>query len=101
MIVFRFEIIRIVDNENFEEFLTKLMDIVNSSFNIDELIPNPKILKKNLRSLYRAKVTIIEVSKDVNLLKINELVNPLQIFEMTFASLRKTKGITLKGIKQI
>ena len=46
MITFRFEIIRIVDNENFEEFLTKLMDIVNSSFNFDELIPNPKILKK-------------------------------------------------------
>ena len=51
MIVFRFEIIRIVDNENFEEFHTKLMDIVNSSFNIDELIPNPKILRKILRSL--------------------------------------------------
>lgn len=51
MITFRFEIIRIVDNENFEEFHTKLMDIVNSSFNFNELIPNPKILRKILRSL--------------------------------------------------
>ena len=45
MLTSRFEIIRMEDHENFGEFHAKLMDIVNSSFNLGELIPNSKMVR--------------------------------------------------------
>ncbi|RVW15008.1 hypothetical protein CK203_090453 [Vitis vinifera] len=69
MLTSRFETIRMEDHENFGEFYAKLMDIVNSSFNLGEPIPNSKVVRKILRSLperFRAKVTAIEESKDVD-----------------------------------
>ena len=45
MLTYRFETIRMEDHENFGEFHAKLMDIVNSSFNLGELIPNSKMVR--------------------------------------------------------
>ncbi|KAJ9685236.1 hypothetical protein PVL29_017313 [Vitis rotundifolia] len=103
MLTSRFETIRMDDHETFGEFNAKLMDIVNSSFNLGEPISNSKVVRKILRSLperFRAKVTAIEESKDVDSLKIDELVDSLQTFEMTLVSPRKAKGIALKAIKE-
>ena len=92
------------DHENFGEFHAKLIDIVNSSFNLGEvLISNSKVARNILRSLpkkFRAIVTTIEESKNVDSLKIDELVGSLQTFEMTLASPRKSKGIALNAIKE-
>ncbi|RVW49720.1 Retrovirus-related Pol polyprotein from transposon TNT 1-94 [Vitis vinifera] len=74
MLTSRFETIRMEDHENFGEFYAKLMDIVNSSFNLE--------------------------SKDVDSLKVDELVGSLQTFEMTLGSPRKSKGIALNAIKE-
>ena len=46
-----FEEIRMEDDESFDEFYAKLKDIVNSIFNLGEKIPEPKIVRKILRSL--------------------------------------------------
>ncbi|KAJ9680449.1 hypothetical protein PVL29_019700 [Vitis rotundifolia] len=103
MLTSRFETIRMDDHETFGEFNTKLMDIVNSSFNLGEPISKSKVVRKILRSLlerFRAKVTAIEESKDVDSLKIDELVGSLQTFEMTLVLPRKAKGIALKAIKE-
>ncbi|RVW32374.1 Retrovirus-related Pol polyprotein from transposon TNT 1-94 [Vitis vinifera] len=91
------------DHENFGEFHAKLMDIVNSSFNLGEPIPNSKVVRKILRSFperFRAKVIAIEESKDVDSLKVDELVGSLQTFEMTLGSPRKSKDIALNVIKE-
>ncbi|WJZ84619.1 hypothetical protein VitviT2T_004217 [Vitis vinifera] len=91
------------DHENFGEFHAKLMDIVNSSFNLGEPIPNSKVVRKILRSLlkrFKAQVPAIEESKDVDSLKVDELVGSLQTFEMTLGSPRKSKGIALNAIKE-
>ena len=103
MLTSRFETIRMKDHKNFGEFHAKLMDIVNSDFNLGESIPNSKVVRKILRSLlekFRAKVTAIEESKDVDSLKVDELVGSLQTFEMTLGSLKKSKGIALNAIKE-
>ena len=74
------------DHETFREFHAKLMDIVNYSFNLGEPISKSKVVRKILRYLpkrFRAKVTTIEESKNVDSLKIDELVGSLQTFEMT------------------
>ena len=58
-----FEEIKMEDDESFNEFYTKLKDIVNSAFNLGETIPEPKIMRKVLRSLsekFHAKITVIE-----------------------------------------
>ena len=102
MLTSRFETIRMEDHEKFGEFHAKLMDIMNSSFNLSEPIPNSKVVRKILRSLperFRAKVTTIEESKDVDSLKVDELIVSLQTFEMTLGSPRKSKGIALNAIK--
>ena len=40
-----------VEDESFDELYAKLKDIVNSAFNLGETIPEPKIVRKVLRSL--------------------------------------------------
>ena len=37
------------ENESFDEFYAKLKDVVNSTFNFGETIPEPKIVRKVLR----------------------------------------------------
>ncbi|RVW36117.1 hypothetical protein CK203_079708 [Vitis vinifera] len=76
MLKSRFETIRMDDHETFGEFHAKLMDIKNSSFNLCKPISNSKVVRKILRSLseiFKARVTTIEESKDVDSLKIDEL----------------------------
>ena len=64
-----FEKIKMEEDDSFDEFYAKLKDIVNSAFNIVETIPEPKIVRKVLRSLlerFHAKITTIEESKDID-----------------------------------
>ena len=46
-----FEEIRMEEDETFDEFYCKLMDVVNSAFNFGESIAEFKIVRKILRSL--------------------------------------------------
>ena len=46
-----FEEIKMEEDESFDEFYAKLKDIVNSAFNIGEIIPKPKIVRKVPKSL--------------------------------------------------
>ena len=46
-----FEEIKMEEDESFDEFYAKLKDIVNWAFNLGETIPEPKIVRKVLRSL--------------------------------------------------
>ena len=64
-----FEEIKMEEDESFDEFYDKLKDIVNSTFNLGQTIPELKIVRKVLRSLperFHAKITAIEESKDID-----------------------------------
>ena len=68
------------DNECFDEFYTKLNDIVNFTYNLGEIYDQPKILRRILRSLtedFRPKVIVITESKDVDSIPVDELVRSL------------------------
>ena len=57
-----FEEIKMEEDESFDLFYAKLKDMVNSAFNLGETIPEPKIVRKVLRSLlerFHAKITTI------------------------------------------
>ena len=78
-----FEEIKMEEDESFDEFYAKLKDIVNSAFNLGETIPEPKIVRKVLRSLperFHAKITTIEESKDTDQIPLIELVGNLQTY---------------------
>ena len=91
------------EDESFDEFYAKLKDIVNSAFNLGETIPEPKIVRKVLRSLperFHAKITAIEESKDIDKIPLTELVGNLQTYELGLTRIRKTgkgKSMALKA----
>ena len=81
------------EDESFDEFYAKLKDIVKSAFNLGETIPEPKIVRKVLRSLperFHAKITTIEESKDINKIPLIELVGNLQTYELGLTRIGKS-----------
>ena len=92
------------DDESFDEFYTKLNDIVNFAFNLGEVYDQPKIVRKILRSLtkdFRPKVIAIIESKDVDSIPIDELVGFLQSFESDLLKTNKFKSMALKSIDDV
>ena len=91
------------EDESFDEFYAKLKDIVNSAFNLGEIIPEPKIVRKVLKSLperFHAKISTIEESKDIDKISLTELVGNLQTYELGLTRIRKTsksKSMALKA----
>ena len=91
------------EDESFNEFYAKLKDIVNSAFNLRETIPEPKIVRKVLRSLperFHAKITAIEESKDIDKIPLTELVGNLQTYELGLTRIGKSskgKSMALKA----
>ena len=91
------------DDELFDEFYAKLKDIVNSAFNLGETIPEPKIVRKVLRSMperFHAKITTIEESKDIDKIPLTKLLGNLQTYELRLIRIGKSgksKSIALKA----
>ena len=91
------------EDESFDEFYAKLKDIVNSAFNLGETIPEPKVVRKVLRSLperFHVKITVIEESKDIDSIPLTELVGNFQTYELGLTRIgkgSKGKSMTLKA----
>src|SRR6266571_440599 len=87
----------------FDEFYAKLKDIVNSAFNLGETIPEPKIVRKVLRSLperFHAKIMAIKESKDIDKIPLTELVGNSQTYELGLTRIGKSgksKSMALKA----
>ena len=82
------------DDKSFDEFYVKIDDIVNSAYNFGEIYNQPKIFRKILRFLtenFRPKVTVITKSKDVDSIPVDELVGPLQFYELDLPKTEKSK----------
>ena len=72
--------------------------MVIGKFNLGE---KTEIMRKILQSLlesYCAKVIVIEKCKDLDDIKVQELIGPLQTYELSLPSQRKRKSLTLKTI---
>ena len=98
-----FEEIKMKEDESFDEFYAKLKDIVKSTFNLGEHIPEPKIVRKVLRSLperFHTKIIAIEESKDIDIIPLTKLVGNLQTYELGLTRIgkgSKSKSIALKA----
>jgi hypothetical protein len=86
MLISKFEEIKMLEDETFREFYTKISDLRNSLVSLGKQISDVKLIQKILRSLperFRIKVTIIEERKDLEEMKNEELVGSLQTYENT------------------
>jgi hypothetical protein len=102
MLISKIEEIKMLEDETFGEFYTKISDLRNSMVSLGKQILDVKLIKKILRSLperFRIKVTTIEESKDLEEMKIEELVGSLQTYEYSLPPVRKAKTIALKASK--
>ena len=77
--------------------------MVIGKFNLGEKTEDSKIVRKILRSFpesFHAKVIAIEESKDLDDIKIQELIGSLQTYELSLPSQRKSKSLVLKTINE-
>ena len=103
MLTTRFEELKISEDESFNSFYGKLNEVVIGKFNLGKKTEDSKIVRKILRSLlesFRAKVTAIEESKDLNEIKVQELIDSLQTYKLSLPSQRKSKSLALKMINK-
>ena len=80
MLITRFEELRMSEDESFDSFYSKLNEVVIDKFNLGEKTEDLKVVQKILRSLlksFRVKVTAIEESKDLDEIKVQELIGSL------------------------
>ena len=103
MLTTRFEELKMSEDESFDSFYSKLNEVVIGKFNLGEKTEDLKVVRKILRSLpeiFRAKVTTIEESKDLDEIKVQELIGSLQTYELSLPNQRKSKSLALKTINE-
>jgi ribosomal protein L12E/L44/L45/RPP1/RPP2 len=79
-----------------------MRDLRNSMVSLGKTDLDVKLIRKILRSLperFRIKVTTIEESKELEEMKIEELVGSLQTYELSLPPVKKVKTIALKASK--
>jgi hypothetical protein len=103
MLISRFEEIKMLEEEIFGEFYSKMSDLRNSIVSLGKPDSDVKLIRKIIRSLperFRIKVTAIEESKDLEEMKIEELVGSPQTYELSLPPVKKIKTIALKASKK-
>ena len=99
----RFENLGMHDDESLFEFYTKFCDIANKSFVLDEKIPETTLVRKIMRSLldrFSSKVIAIKEAKDLDSMKVDNLMGSLRSFEITLKKINKDKPIALKIVHE-
>jgi hypothetical protein len=94
MLISRFEEIKMLEEETFGEFYTKMSDLRNSMVSLAKIVSDVKLIRKILRSLpkrFRIKVTTIEDWR------VGGISSNLWVFH---ASSQEAKAIALKASKK-
>ena len=103
MLTTRFEELKMSEDESFDSFYSKMNEVVVSKFNLGEKMGDSKIVRKILRLLpesFRVKVTMIKESKDLDDIKVQELIGSLQTYELSLPNQRKSKSLALKTVNE-
>ena len=99
----RFENLRMHDDESLSNFYTKLCYIANELFVLGEKIPETILVRTIMRSLpdrLSSKVIVIEEAKDLNSMKVKDLMGSFCAFQMTLKKRKKEKSIALKTVHE-
>ena len=91
------------DDESISDFYIKLCDIANESFALGKKIPETTFIRKIMRSLpnrFSSKVIAIEEAKDLDSMKVEDLMGSLCAFEITLKQRKREKSIALKTMHE-
>jgi hypothetical protein len=81
-----------------------MSDLRNSMVSLGKPVSDVKLIRKIVRrslpERFKTKVTTIEESKDLEEMKIEELVGSLQTYELSLPSIKKQKTMALKASKK-
>ena len=91
------------EDQSFDSFYSKLNEVVIGKFNLGKKMEDSKVVQKILLLLpesFRAKVTTIEERKDLDEIKVQELIGSLQTYELSLPNQRKSKSLALKMINE-
>ena len=103
MLTTRFKELKMSEDQSFDSFYSKRNEVLIGKFNLGKKTEDSKVVRKILSSLlesFRAKVTAIEESKDLDEIKIQELIRSLQTYELGLPSHKLSKSLTLKTITE-
>ena len=103
MLTTHFEEMKMSKDESFNSFYGKLNEVVIGKFNLGEKMEDSKIVRKIMRSLiesFHAKVTAIGESKDLDEIKIQELIGFLQNYVLSLPYQRKIKSLAFKIVNE-
>jgi hypothetical protein len=103
MLISKFEEIKMLEDETVGEFYSQLSDLRNLMVSLRKTISDVKLIRKILKYLpkrFKIEVTTIEESKDLEEMKIEELVGSLQTYELSLPPVKKLKTIALKASKK-
>jgi len=98
MLISKFEEIKMLEDETVGEFYSQLSDLRNLMVSLRKTISDVKLIRKILKYLpkrFKIEVTTIEESKDLEEMKIEELVGSLQTYELSLPPVKKLKTIAL------
>lgn len=87
------------EDKEIPQFNAKLSNLVNVMRSLGDDIPESKVIKKVLRSIpksFKPKVTTIEESKNLEVMKLKQLIGSLQTFEVAIKEPTKKKSIAFK-----
>ena len=103
----QFEALRMEEDECFNDFEIKLMDIINQSHQLGDPYTDRRIKQKIMRSLpdrFESKVTALEENSGYSDMKPSEVIGRLLAYESRKAPKvtppKKQKGIALKVSKE-
>lgn len=94
MLTFKFEEIKMLEDESFNDFYTKLNDIMSFRFNLNKKMKDSRVMRKILWYLperFRPKATTIEESKDLDSIKVEELVSSLKTFKASLPQMKEAQ----------
>ncbi|KAK2979090.1 hypothetical protein RJ640_022572 [Escallonia rubra] len=106
MLVKQYEAFKMKENESINEMYSRFTLITNGLRLLGKVYPEKEMVKKVLRSLpkrWEAKLTAIQEAKDLNVLKLKELVGSLMTHEITMKihdeeeTTSKKKSLALKA----
>ena len=84
-------------------FYIKLCDIANESSTLGEKIPETILVRKIVRSLpnrFISKVIVNKEAKDLDSMKVEDLMGSFHTFEITLKQRKREKSIALKTVHE-
>jgi len=100
----KFENLRMLEDESIQDYHLNILDIANAFDSLGEKISDEKLVRKILRSIpkrFDMKVTAIEEAHDISNVKVDELIESLQNFEITINSKTDKKGNGIAFVSNI